>query len=119
MNICYQCNGTLEPTRLACGRCGIEISGRFGVPRLARLSPQHQGLAEQILLAGGNLKEVANAVGVSYPTLRKRVDEMIESLEALGAADAGAADGYLEAVERGEMQPEEAARLIEEMGGGR
>jgi len=107
------------PTRLACERCGIEISGRFEVPRLARLSTEHQELAERILLAAGNLKEVAAVFGVSYPTLRRRVDEMIERLDASRASDAKKADEYLQAVERGEMQPEEAARRIGEMGGGR
>ena len=118
MNICYHCDGVLEPVRLACERCGIEISGRFETPRLARLSAPHHELAERILLSGGNLKEVAEAVGVSYPTLRKRVDELIEALDALRKADGKKADALLEAVEHGNMQPEEAARRIGEMGGG-
>ena len=118
MHICCHCDGPLEPIRLACERCGIEISGRFETPRLARLSAPHHELAERILLSGGNLKEVAEAVGVSYPTLRKRVDELIESLEALRGADAKKADEYLDAVEHGNMRPEEAARRIGEMGGG-
>lgn len=119
MNICYQCGTELRAVRLACDRCGIEISGHFETPRLGRLSNAHQDLAERILLSGGNLKEVAEAVGVSYPTLRKRVDGLIEALEALRKLDAGRADEYLEAVERGDMRPEEAARRIGEMGGGR
>lgn len=119
VNTCFQCHGPLEPIRLACERCRFEISGRFEMPRLARLSVEHQDLAERILMSGGNLKEVAEAVGVSYPTLRKRVDEMIEALGTLRMADQQKADAFLEAVENGNMRPEEAARRIGEMGGGR
>ncbi|HUF10802.1 MAG TPA: DUF2089 family protein [Rhodothermales bacterium] len=118
MNTCLKCDGPLEPIRLACERCGIEISGRFETSRLTRLSGEHQDLAERILLSGGNLKEVAEAVGVSYPTLRKRVDELIAALEALRKSDQRRADAFLEAVENGNMRPEEAARRIGEMGGG-
>ena len=118
MHICCHCDGPLEPVQLACERCGIEISGRFETPRLARLSAPHHELAERILLSGGNLKEVAEAVGVSYPTLRKRVDELIAALEALRKSDERKADAFLEAVENSNMRPEEAARRIGEMGSG-
>lgn len=119
MYTCYQCEGPLEPIRLACKRCGIEIAGHFETPRLARLSRAHQDLAELILLSGGNLKVVAEAVGVSYPTLRKRVDEIIDAIERLQGEDGRRADEFLELVEDGKMTAEEAARRIGEMGGGR
>lgn len=104
---------------MACRRCGIEVSGHFGTPRLARLAPLHRDLAEEILLAGGNLKSVAETVGVSYPTLRKRVDDMIEAVLELRRQDAATTEELLAAVERGALAAEEAARRIGEMNGGR
>ena len=89
------------------------------MPRLARLAHEHQDLAERILLSGGNLKEVAESVGISYPTLRKRLDEMIDALVALRHDDDLKAEALLEAVENRRMPPEEAARRIKEMNGGR
>jgi hypothetical protein len=103
---------------VACPACRLAYEGSFDLPRLARLVAGHQQLAERILLAGGNLKEVAGALEVSYPTLRKRIDGLIEALEALRGDDDALGERYLEAVERGAMAPEEAARRIKELNGG-
>jgi hypothetical protein len=75
-------------------------------------------LAERIVLAAGNLKEVAQAMGVSYPTLRKRLDAVIASLRELRKADESRAQALLDDVEGGRLAPEAAARLIKEMSGG-
>jgi hypothetical protein len=115
---CYHCQTPLRPLRLQCDRCAIEIAGHFELPRLARLAPLHQELAEIILLTGGNLKEVAASLDISYPTLRKRVDELIAALEQLRTRDQARADEFLSAVEKGDMAPEEAARRLGELGGG-
>lgn len=104
---------------MSCSDCGLGFDGRFSTPRLARLSAEQQALAERILLTGGNLKEVALAEKVSYPTLRKRVDALIESLESLRESDREASRRLLEEVETGRARPEEAARLMREMNGGR
>ena len=103
---------------MRCSGCGVAYEGVFHLPRLARLEAAHQGLAEQILLAAGNLKEVAGRLEISYPTLRKRVDALIDALAALGRDDAAASQGFLDAVEAGAMAPEEAARRIRELSGG-
>ncbi len=88
------------------------------MPRLARLSPDQQRLAEALLDHGGNLKETAASLEVSYPTLRKRLDALVAALEMLRARDEARTRALLEAVEAGELAAEEAARLITEMNGG-
>jgi hypothetical protein len=75
-------------------------------------------LAEQVLLAAGNLKEVAGVLEVSYPTLRKRIDSLVRALEVLRGQDESRGQRYLESVEAGTMAPEEAARRIKELNGG-
>lgn len=85
------------------------------MPRLARLPTSMQLLAEQVLLAAGNLKEVAGWQDVSYPTLKKRVDALIVSLQALRREDDETVERLLARVERGEVQPEYAARRIGEI----
>ena len=74
MRTCPVCHCRLTIAHLICRACGVEYSGEFQWPRLARLSVDHQALAEHLLLAGGSLKAVAETVGVSYPTLKKRLD---------------------------------------------
>lgn len=118
MHQCLNCHSTLAVAKLHCDTCGITYAGSFSLPRLARLSPAQQQLAEQLVLAAGNLKLMAANLGVSYPTLRKRLDELVAALRELRAADSEQADKYLGAVEAGEMVPETAERLIKELQGG-
>ncbi len=118
MHHCGNCGTELEIGRTACPACRLVYEGQFHLPRLARLEAGQQRLAEQILLAAGNLKEVAGVLEVSYPTLRKRVDALIRALEGLRAQDDALGRRYIEAVEAGTMAPEEAARRIKELSGG-
>ena len=85
--------------------------------RLARLSSDSADLAEKLILAGGNLTALAGEIGVSHPTVRKRVDGLIAELTALQDHDRAEAERILEDVEQGRTRPEEAARLIGEMNG--
>lgn len=117
MHDCPHCHGQLEPTELACGGCGLALRGRFPRSRLARLSGAHQQLAEALLLAGGNLKELERSLGLSYPTVRKRVGEAGAALARLQAEDQQAIAGWLGQVERGELPADEAARYIDGLGG--
>jgi hypothetical protein len=103
---------------MRCPACRLAYEGAFHLPRLARLEAGHQSLAEQILLAAGNLKEVAGALEISYPTLRKRVDALIEAMQGLRRGDEALTRSYLDAVQAGDMPPEEASRRIKELNGG-
>jgi hypothetical protein len=115
---CHYCQHQLSIARFECRRCGVGFEGQFGQPRLGRLPPDMQELAEQLLLAGGSLKEVAGWQNISYPTLRKRVDDLIASLQELRAGDEAATSRLLDEVEKGQLQPEQAARRIREMNHG-
>lgn len=108
----------MEIARLRCGACEVGFEGAFLLPRLARLSPDSLMLAEQWLLSGGNLKTLAACLEISYPTLRKRVDGLIAELNDLVKQDERKAADWLDAVDRGEMGPEEAARHMRELNGG-
>jgi len=117
MHQCINCQSELEIRELRCAACEIGYVGDFQPPRLARLSASQQLLAEQLVLAAGNLKQMAASLEVSYPTLRKRLDELIDALTGLRSADDARADGYLKAVEAGRLTPEAAARRIKELNG--
>jgi hypothetical protein len=95
----------------------LTFESEMRLPRLARLSADGQELAVQMLLAGGNLTEVAAAVGVSHPTLRRRVAALKEQLALLKAGDEAEIEALLEKVQAGTLAPEQAARLIGEING--
>jgi len=65
---------------MSCPSCEISIDAEFPAPRLARLPAEHQRFIEMFVLASGNLKSIAEQAGVSYPTVRSRLDRIIETL---------------------------------------
>jgi hypothetical protein len=73
---CSACSGLLEVREMVCPACEMRLAGDFAFPRLLRLSSKNLVLAEALVLAGGNLKALARTLEISYPTLRKRVDDL-------------------------------------------
>ena len=63
-----------------CESCNIAVEAAFPPTRLGNLPTEHQRFIEMLVLAGGNLKEIAHQTGVSYPTIRSRLNKIIESL---------------------------------------
>lgn len=84
---CPGCAAALKVTRLDCTECDTAVIGSFQLPPLARLSPEDQAFVLCFLQTGGNLKDMAERYGVSYPTLRNRLDDLVEHLDLLAAAD--------------------------------
>ena len=81
---CPVCSGELTIARLHCRSCGTALEGEFGVGRFGRLDREQLSLLESFLRSRGNLKEMERELGISYPTVRGRVDALVR---ALGLAD--------------------------------
>jgi hypothetical protein len=136
---CPVCAGELTITRLHCRSCGSALEGEFGVGRFGRLDREQLSLLESFLRSRGNLKEMERELGISYPTVRGRVDALVR---ALGFGDASDADGMdddgdatepefdpaaeesatrrreiLERLARREIGADEAAAALRELGG--
>ncbi len=128
---CPVCAAELAITRLHCRSCGTSIEGEFGVGRFGRLSHEQMALLESFLRSRGNLKEMERELGISYPTVRGRIDALVR---ALGLGDAGrpatgddateeqapAMDrrAILERLARHEMTADEAASALRSLGEG-
>lgn len=80
ISTCPVCQGELTVTRLNCRSCGTSIEGEFSVGRFARLSREQLALLESFLRTRGNLRELERELGVSYPTVRGRVDALVRAL---------------------------------------
>jgi len=87
---CPVCADELTITRLHCRSCGTALEGEFGVGRFGRLDREQMSLLESFLRSRGNLKEMERELGISYPTVRGRVDSLVR---ALGLSDGAATDG--------------------------
>lgn len=119
MKQCPVCQNALKTIKMRCEECHMSYEGTFAMPRLMRLSPEHLKLAEAFLICGGNLKELSEQLGISYPTLRKQINAMIEEIENLRTEDNHTIESILEAIEKGSMKAEHGLRLIKEMNGER
>ena len=82
--MCPVCEGELQVSRLRCTTCGTAIEGQFSVGRFGRLSREQMYLLESFLRARGNLRDMERELGISYPTVRNRVEALVR---ALGLAD--------------------------------
>lgn len=79
--ICPACRERLKVKRLVCEKCGTEIEGLYELPQFARLSQQEQEFILEFVKASGSLKEMAKLLRLSYPTVRNRLDEIIERVK--------------------------------------
>ena len=89
ISTCPVCEGELAITRLHCRSCGTALEGEFGVGRFGRLSREQMALLESFLRSRGNLKEMERELGISYPTVRGRVEALVRAL-GLGDGDQAA-----------------------------
>lgn len=78
---CPSCGEKLAIKRLVCQACGTEVEGSYELPSLARISRADQEFVLQFVKASGSLKEMARLLGVSYPTVRNRLDDVIARLK--------------------------------------
>jgi len=79
--ICPACNSRLKVKSLLCENCDTQIEGVYRLPVLAQLSTEDQLFLLQFIKASGSLKEMARLLNLSYPTVRNRLDEIIERIK--------------------------------------
>lgn len=126
---CPVCEDELSITRLHCRSCGTTLEGEFGVGRFGRLTREQLALLESFLRSRGNLKEMERELGISYPTVRGRIDALVRALglggeeSATPAHEEEAAEApqetrrtILERLARHEITAEEAAAAIRSLG---
>ena len=78
---CPSCGRGLTVKRLRCPACETEVEGSYLLPALVSLSNDDQEFVLEFIKSSGSLKEMAEILRVSYPTVRNRLDEIIEKLK--------------------------------------
>jgi hypothetical protein len=99
ISTCPVCSSDLSVTRLHCASCGTTLEGEFSVGRFGRLGRDQMALLESFLRSRGNLREMERELGISYPTVRARVDGLVRAL-GLGEGAAPTEAGTDEWTER-------------------
>lgn len=116
-NKCPSCSGKLVVTELCCTDCKTSIKGSFEIPPFAALAPEEENFLRVFLAARGNIKEVERQLGISYPTVKGRLESLLNKL-GLGSLQAEAKRRRLEVVERlerGEITAQEAIGLLKNL----
>ena len=108
---CPSCQGDLQVSRLECTSCGTVVDGRFEPCVVCRLDHELRTLFEQFLDARGNLKEVQRTLGVSYPTVRQRIEVMFRELGRQAPSETTPKE-VLRRLREGSITVEEAERLL-------
>jgi hypothetical protein len=115
---CPICEGDLTVTRLHCDTCDTTIEGRFANGAFAGLAPEQLDFIETFVRVEGKMNRMADEMGLSYPTLRNRLHEIIRALgyepgkdETADVPDEKRRE-VLEKLDSGNISAEEAMRLL-------
>lgn len=79
--LCPSCQGSLTVSELICNRCGTGITGNYDIPVLLQLTQEEQDFVLQFFLSSGSLKQMAQQMSISYPTVRNRLDDLIDKIK--------------------------------------
>ncbi len=122
---CPICGAELEITEIQCPSCHTRLSGHFDLCKFCKLPTEQRSFAEIFIKNRGNIRDVEKELGISYPTVRGRLEALIRALgypvspdesesrsEAVRAAQR---KEILDKLAKGEVNAQEAARLLKNL----
>ena len=120
---CPACGGPLVVTGLECVRCGTTVGGRFQPCDFCRLSQEQSTFLRLFVQQKGNLSGMEKVLGISYPTVRNKLDEIVRLLEKpidIGSqlGQGAVRDAILRQVAAGELSAGEALERLKNLAKG-
>jgi hypothetical protein len=91
----------------------LAIEGEFALPQLARLSLEDQVFITAFLRSHGSIKEMEQVFGVSYPTIKARLNRIAGQLDFVETNPSPSRAEVLERLKNGEIDAQEAIRALE------
>jgi len=114
---CPVCGENLTVTRLHCRSCDSSLEGHFQLGRLYQLTPEQLSFVELFVHNEGRLNKVQEELGLSYPTVRSRLNDVIRSMGYEVTEDAGPSPAQrrsiLEDLAQGKLTPDDAVKLLQ------
>ncbi len=117
---CPVCNNKMHVVNLHCNNCNTGVSGEFELDKFSYLSKEEKYFIEVFIKKRGNIKEIEKELGISYPTVRRNLDQVIEALGYLVEKEEPTnkerdREKILERLSKGEISAGEAMDLMEEL----
>ena len=111
---CPVCSSRLKVTRLKCDTCGTVVENQFELSKFDYLNSEQISFIEVFLKSRGNIKDVEKELGISYPTVRAKLDEVITSLGYTVAKQKPSIDkkDVIDMLEKGEITADEALIML-------
>jgi hypothetical protein len=92
---------------------GITIGGEFELPPLAGLRYEDQVFVSEFVRSHGSIKYMEKAFGISYPTVKNRLNRIVQQLQLVEVEQLTEHDEIFDLLERGEISVQEAAERLE------
>ncbi|KAA0546248.1 DUF2089 domain-containing protein [Bacillus sp. BGMRC 2118] len=112
---CPICEERLNVTKLTCGHCHTTIENKFEFPALFSLNKEQLQFIQTFILCKGSIKEVEKVLGISYPTVRNKLEEIISELGdpyQVNQEKAEEKKNILDRLGSGDISPEEAVKML-------
>lgn len=117
---CPICNSPTTVTKIRCDVCDLTMEGSFMVSGLASLSTEQLEFVEVFLRCEGKINRVEKELGISYPTVRSRLGDIIEAMGYEPVADIEEEEmrretyrrEVLDSLSSGELSPDDAVELL-------
>lgn len=114
---CPVCGNDTEVTRLSCNSCGTKIEGQFQPCKFCRLTAEQKNFLDAFIKCRGNIKEVEKELGISYPTVKNKLDDVAATLgykSEPAVEDTEKKKDVLDKLDSGEISVEEALDLLKD-----
>lgn len=114
---CPSCEGSrVQVTKIECRGCSTTFDGKFEIHPLLKMPEEDLQFIFDFVKCSGSLKDMASQEQVSYPTLRNRLNALIETIENFEVKQGDAKGEVLKLLEEGKISAKEAAKRLQKIG---
>lgn len=113
---CPVCDKEMKIMKLKCNHCNTAVENEFSFSKFNKLSKEQLNFIEIFLVCRGNIKDVEKQLGISYPTVRGKLDEINNLLDLTTKKHISKnKEKVVDMLDNGEISPEEAINLLKKL----
>ncbi len=110
---CPVCGGELKIDSISCTECDMKMTGTFYISGFSKLNEKQLNFVTSFIKCRGSIKEMEKELGISYPTVKSRLDDIAKAIGLAVEPDPEKGNAeVLESLDKGELSIEEAVNII-------